>query len=48
MLYFESDFSEICSQSFNNQEASVDSDNGVALNRQSIIWTNDVILYGRI
>ena len=40
-MYFDSNFTEICSQEFNQQLDSISSDNGLAPKRcQSIIWTN--------
>ena len=41
LLYLDTNFTEICSQGSSWQEASIDSDNGLALNRwQAIIGTN--------
>ena len=40
-LYFDSNFTEVCSQGVNRQKVSVGSGNGLAPNRrQAIIWTN--------
>ena len=39
--YFDSNFTEVCPQGFNWQQASISSGNGLAPNRrQAIIWTN--------
>ena len=41
VLYFDSNFTEVCSQGSNWQQPSIGSDNGLAPNRrQAIIWTN--------
>ena len=46
LLYFDSNFNEICSQGSNEQYASISSDNGLAPNsRQAIIWTSDGLVY---
>ena len=43
------DSAEFCSQGFNKQYSSIVSDNGLApTRRQSIIWTNDGLVYWRI
>ena len=49
VLYFDSDFIEIYSQWFIEQNASIGLDNGLVPNRrQAIIWTNDCLVYWRI
>ena len=47
--YFDSNFTETCSQGFIKQQDNIDSDNGLAPNRrQAIIWINDGISNWRI
>ena len=42
-IYFDWNFTEVCSQGSNQQYSSIDHDNGLALSRrQAIIWTDDV------
>ena len=49
LLYFESDFTEVCSLRSNWQLISIGTGNGLASNRwQAIIWTNDGLVYWRI
>ena len=49
LLYFDSNFIEICSQGPSWQKPSTDSDNGLVMNkRQAIIWTNDSLVWWRI
>ena len=49
LLYFNSNFTEVCSQKSNWQYASIGSDNGMAPNRrQAIIWDNAVPIHWRI
>ena len=39
---FDDNFTEVCSQGFNQKYSSIDSDNGLEPNsQQAIIWTND-------
>ena len=41
MLYFDYNFTDVCSQGSNRQSSSIGLDNGLAPNRwQAIIWTN--------
>ena len=41
VLYFDSNFTEVCPQGSNRQSSSIGFDNGLAPNRrQAIIWTN--------
>ena len=48
LSYFDSDFTEICSQWSNWQYSTIGSDNSLAPNRRPpIIWTNDVLVYWR-
>ena len=49
LSYFNSNFTEICSQRFNCQYANIGSDNGLARSRpQAIMWTKDGLVYWRI
>ena len=48
LLYFDSNFTEMCSQWSNWQQTSIGSDNDLAPNgRQAIIWTNDALIHWR-
>ena len=48
-LYFDYNFTDVCSQGSNWQSSSIDLDNGLAPNRwQAIIWTNDDPINWRI
>ena len=49
LLYFDCNLTEVNSLGSNKQQASISSDNGLALNRQqAIILTHDDIVYWRI
>ena len=45
-LYFDQNFTKVCSQGSNQQQSSIGSDNGLARNRrQAIIWASDGLDY---
>ena len=49
ILYFDLNFTEICSWGSNSQYSSIGSDNGLApIRRQAIIWTKADIFHWRI
>ena len=49
VLYFDSNFTEVCSQESNEQYSSIGLDNGLApIRLQAIIWTNEDPVHWRL